>query len=352
MLFSIFPSSTIKLVRNSVALLSAVLVLAGCEVNPIYKTTGIVLTNYSQDEATPYVLQMSDTDMACSMGESLDPLVYSFKRVTDTPEKSGALLELLSATCSEKQAWEAELRYLRASYQGEVPRAKDARNVAKRWHKLTAERRLTAFKRAMRAYDYKPGAESPECPELDDVQDELTFIVGVLTGVQAIINDTNSGGAAGVPKSLAPQAERAAQCVDNEKWGGIPNAIRANVWLLLPGARPDRARDPWQVLRESSELSVRAGFRVSMALEVVAAETQGRQDIFEDAIARFAEADDVIELSDKFRLFDAVARNVITFSSDKYWTKKYGHRTPLNQFGRLSPASANTEDVMDLDGIL
>ncbi|WP_165855490.1 hypothetical protein [Marinobacter sp. JSM 1782161] len=326
--------------------------LAGCGYNPVYQTTGAVFAGYSESEATPYVLQMGDADMACDLGRSLDPLVYSFSRVTDRPDTTGSLLQLLAANCSEQQAWEQELRYERAIFNDDVPEAKDARTAAKRWHELTAKRRLEAFNRAMRAYEYDPADPEAECPFLYADQDELTFLLGLLTGLQAIINDTNSGGAAGVPKDIAPQAERAAQCLDNEKWGGLPNAIRANVWLLLPDTRPMMSPDPWRLLKNSSELGVEAGFRASMALEAVAGETAGRRDVIEDVIRRFDAAESTIQVSEDYRLVDQVGRNVITHVSDKLWTREYGYRTPAAYFGQLSPESSSDTETMDLDDLL
>lgn len=350
---SIIPRFRMSGSKNRILLAFGLLAfLSGCGYNPVYQTTGAVMTGYSESEATPYVMQMSDANMACNLGNSLDPLVYSFGRVTDKPDTTGSLLQLLAANCSEAQAWEEELRYLRANYQGDVPTAKDARNAAKRWHALTAERRLKAFERAMRAYEYDPSDPDAECPFLYADQDELTFLLGLLTGLQAIINDTNSGGAAGVPKDIAPQAERAAQCVDNEKWGGIPDAIRANVWLLLPDTRPTMAPDPWRVLRHSSELGVKAGFRAAMALEVVAAETKGREDIIADVVARFEASEAGFEVHEDYRLVDEVGHSVVLHASDKHWTEEYGYRTPRTYFGQMSPDSAADTEVMDLDSLL
>jgi len=198
------------------------LILAGCSANPIYSTTGVVLANYSEDEATPYVMQMSDPRMACALGEGIDPLLYSFSRVTDAPERTGSLLMLLAGNCAEYRAWEAELDYLRADYAGDVPAAKDAREKMKRLNAETARRRYESFQRAMAAYDFDPGMEELECPFLFNDQEELTFLLGLLTGMQAIVNDASSGAMAGVPRNIAPQAERAVQCLDNEKWGGLP----------------------------------------------------------------------------------------------------------------------------------
>lgn len=331
----------------------AVLILAGCSANPIYSTTGMVLSNYSEDEATPYVMQMSDPKMACALGEGVDPLLYSFSRVTDAPESTGSLLMLLAANCSEYKAWEAELDYLRADFAGDVPAAKDAREKSKRLNAETAKRRYIAYQRAMAAYDFDPAAEEFECPFLFNDQEQITFLLGLLTGMQAIVNDANSGAMAGVPRNIAPRAERAAECVDNEKWGGLPNAIRGLVWLLLPDTRPSLSPDPWELLEDSSRLGVAAGIRASMAVEAVAAETFGRPEVLEDVVARFAEAEDTIVVWDEFRLVDEVASDAIQFSSDKHWTAEYGYRTPRTHFGRMSPERKGEEpETMDLDGLL
>ncbi|WP_225314252.1 hypothetical protein [Marinobacter halotolerans] len=341
-----------KTLRGLFCLL-VVLILAGCSANPIYSTTGVVLANYSEDEATPYVMQMSDPQMACALGEGIDPLLYSFSRVTDAPDTTGSLLMLLAGNCAEYQAWEAELAYLRADYAGNVPAAKDAREKMKRLNALTAQRRYESFQRAMAAYEFDPGAEKLECPFLFNDQEELTFLLGLLTGMQAIVNDANSGAMAGVPRNIAPQAERAVQCLDNEKWGGLPNAIRALVWLLLPDTQPALAAEPWRVLGDSSRLGVKTGMRASMAVEAVAAETYGRPDVLADVIARFADSRKGFEVWEEFRLVDDIASQVVRFSSDKHWTAEYGYRTPNQHFGRMSP-ERNTENVetMSLDGLL
>ncbi|PSF06051.1 hypothetical protein C7H09_11980 [Marinobacter fuscus] len=330
-----------------------VLLLTGCSANPIYSTTGRVLSGYSESEATPYVMQMSDPEMACALGEGTDPLMYSFSRVTDAPESTGSLLMMLAANCTEYRAWEDELAYLRAGYRSDVPAAKDARERSKRHYAQTAERRYIAFQRAMAAYRFDPAAEPLACPDLVDDQQELTFLLGLLTGMQAIVNDSNSGAMAGVPRSIAPQAERAAQCLDNGKWGGLPNAVRALVWLLLPDTRPAQATDAWQVLNESAQQGVQAGIRASYAVQVVAAETFGRPRVLAQAIEGFAGADARIEVWDEFRLVDEVARDVVMFASDKHWSANYGHRTPPGFFGRMSfERNTDTTETMALDDLL
>lgn len=340
-------------VRSKLVLLATAVLFAGCSASPIYKTTGVVLAGYSEAEATPYVMQMSDPEMACALGEGIDPLLYSFSRINDAPDTTGSLLMLLAANCMEYDAWDAELAYLRADYEGRVPVAKDARERSKRLYALTAERRFLAFRRAMQAYDFDPAKEPLECPSLLDEQDEMTFLLGLLTGLQAVVNDANSGARAGIPRNIAPQAERAATCVDSEKTGGLPNAIRAMVWLLLPDTRPELFPDPWTVLENSSATGVEVGMRASMALEAVAAETFGRTDVLADVIRRFTEAEDTIEVWDEYRLADHVAEYIIRFSSDKHWTAEYGYRTPQAFFGKMSPERSNENaETMSLDGLL
>ncbi|MDX1459280.1 MAG: hypothetical protein R3276_16935 [Marinobacter sp.] len=347
------PNAILRGIHAKLLAVASLVLLAGCSANPIYSTTGIVLTNYAEGEATPYVLQMNDPKMACSLGESLDPLVYSFSRVTSAPDTTGALLMLLAGNCTELQAWEEELRYLRADFQGNVAEAKDARESMKRLNAEVAKRRYLAFQRAMRAYDYDPSQENVECPFLFEDQDELTFMVGLLTGMQGIVNDANSGAMAGVPRNIAPQAERAAQCLDNEKWAGLPNAIRALVWLLLPDTQPALAPDPWRVFEDSARIGVEKGMRISMALEAIAAETFGRPDVLEDVLARYAESEDRFEVREDYRLIDTIAGDVMMFVSDKYWTTNYGYRTPQRFFGQLSEERPGEEtEVMDLDGLL
>lgn len=343
------------IILRRLAVLAGALVLGGCtsyHLHPIYTPTGMVLSAYSESQATPYVMAMEDPGMACRLGEGVDPLVYSFSRVSPAPNSTGSLLMLLSALCSEREARQAELEYLLADHNGNVSVAKDARERSKRLYAVTAERREKAFERAMAAYDYDPAVEPVECPSLGDDQAELTFLLGLITGLQAIVNDSNSGARAGIPKNIAPQAARATKCVDNEKWGGAPAAVRANIWLLLPDTRPPGAPDPWEILDKSSQQGVEAGMRISMALEAVAAETFGRKDVLKKVIADFVAADDTIEVWEEYQLSDEVAREVIQFSSDKYWIANYGYRTPASRFGSLDERAESDAEAMDLDDFL
>lgn len=66
--------------------------------------------------------------------------------------------------------------------------------------------------------------------------EQTVYLLGMLSGLQAMTNDINSGGAVQVPKDIAAVVERGMTCLDNTKFWGAPNATRAVIWTLLPGA--------------------------------------------------------------------------------------------------------------------
>ena len=324
------------------------LAAAGCSFHPIYSTTGMVMTDFAWDESTPYIFTLDDPDMACTLGTSLNPFVYSFSRVTDEPLRTGSLLMLLSGNCSEEQAWEAQLRSLRAEQQGNVKEAQDARTEAKRLYGLTAQRRLVSYQRAMQAYDYDPNDPDQGCPYFDSDQDELAFLLGNLTGLQAVMNDAASGVQAGVPRDIAAHAEKAARCLSNRKWAGLPDAIRAAVWLLIPDTKPAGSKGPWETLAEGRRLGIEKGMRAANALEIVVAENMGREDVLAASLQAFADSEAKFKVWKDYQLVDKVARNTALAVSDRYWTQHYGERTPALKFGQLKKTSDQPKGLGDL----
>lgn len=336
---------TTRLARSLLLLLF--LAATGCSVNPLYKTTGQVMTGYAWSESVAYTFEMSDTNMACQTGTALRPFVYSFSRVTDAPLKTGSLLLLLSANCSEQEAWNAQLRSMRDEQKGDVKGAQDARTEYQRWEGITAKRRLKSFREAMKAYDYHPSDAKAKCPYLETPNDQLTFLLGLLTGTQAVLNDSASGHQAQVPQDIAAQAEQAASCLDNKTWAGLPDAIRASVWLLIPSTKPQGAGNPWQVLAHSARLGDKMGMRAAGAIEAVIAENVGNDKVMKQAIRNFAQAGKTMKVWKKYRLVDATSKKTIMAVSDRYWTKHYGRRTPQNMFGKLKPQAADTKAADD-----
>lgn len=346
------PLSAARRWRMVAGIVLTGLLVAGCgSFHPVYTPTGMVLSNYAESHATPYMLQQTDIGVACNSGMSLDPLVYSFSRVTASPNTTGTLLQVLAGTCGEREIVEEELRYLRASHDNNTRAMRDARSNTERKYAINATRRMTAFNRAMAAYDYDYATEGAACPCFRNNQDEMTFLFGLLSGMQAVLEDARSGGQAGVPRSLAPQVERAAHCVDSVKWAGIPGSLRAAVWSLLPDTRPDDAIDPWQTLKDNRQVAVNAGFRVAIALEMIVAENVGDDETVAEALAFLVESEEAFIVNPDYQMLDSIALELAMFVSDRIWTRDYGHRTPNNRFGRLTNEPARREAI-DTDGLL
>ncbi len=75
-------------------------------------------------------------------------------------------------------------------------------------------------------------------------------------------------------KILPGIVERGMTCLNNEKFWGAPEATRAVIWTLLPGAG-DGKPDPYQTLKQSMQIGENKGVRLSHALYAVAAQASG-----------------------------------------------------------------------------
>lgn len=329
----------------------ALTMLAGCSVNPLHRITGDVMTGYAQAENTPYVLAMSDVGKACSLGESVDPLLYSFSRVTEEPAKTGTLLSVLAGICMEQEAFEQELRYLRADYQGNTKELRDAREAMQRRYGVTAERRERAFNRMLTAFNYEPTPDAA-CPQLHSDQDEITFLVGLLAGAQAVLDDGKARGRADVSRRLAAQVERSTYCVSNRKWAGIPEGLRATIWVLLPDLKPEEvSADTWEVLARNRKLGVEKGLRIPAALELMMAENVGRDQTIAEVLAYLEETSGDFEIWKRYQLADHVAMRIAWAVSDRFWTREHGYRTPENRFGETGTEADESESI-DTEGLL
>lgn len=318
--------------------------LQGCGV--IYKTTGDVLVSYGRSELVPYLLDSSDIQMACVGGEALTPLLMSFQRVGTRPEKLGVMVYTVAAVCSDADMVESELRYIRAMNDGNTNEAQDARIAQKRFAALSAQRQQLAYELTEELY----GAveEGGKCPRLNSDFDEMVFLAGNLSGIQAVLNDATAEGVVGVPRNLAAKVERNMRCLDNEKWWGVPRGTRAALWSLLPMLAPNENVDAWAELRNSAELGIDAGVRLSSALYAISAYTQGDDDLMKEAIRGFATAD---HINKDYMLMDAIAEFMVLGMSDRLWTEGTGRRTPIGNLGRFwddrsSAPAINIDDLL------
>lgn len=330
----------------SVALVGAIALLPGCT-SLAYKIAGQQTIKFSKNEMVPYLLTYDDTQMACASGEALTPLLMTFEAVGADPNQLAIMVYTAAGMCAESEALNHELRYLRAAQQQNIVEAQDARIAQKRWHELAARRQYVAYQRFIRYYgEMKQGKCSPE---IDDDFDQLMYLVGLVAGVQSVLNDTQSDQAVGVPRDIAAKVERMAACVDSNKWWGLPQGIRASLWNILPMLAPAGSK-PMETLARVAKQGEKQGVRLGHAMWALSAYGNGDKELTKNIIRDFAAAGRTVKIADEFRMMDAMAAQMILAMSDRLWTEATGTRTPMGGLGTFwddKPKSAgNIDDLL------
>ena len=300
-------------------------ILSGCSY--VVKSGANVALGFSEKHIVPPILAGGDTDMACTSGTALTPAVMATKDMGADPTRMAVLLYSAAGLCAENNALNAELRYLRASKDGKVTEAQDARIEQKRWAALAAERQYTGYQlfaeRWQAKYKYKLG---DSCPTMHKDLDQTIYLLGMLSGLQAMTNDINSGGAVNVPKDIAAIVERGMTCLDNTKFWGAPMATRAAIWTLLPGAG-DGKPDPYVTLKQSMEIGEQKGVRLAHALNAVAAQASGDDTKIRDALRAYAASrTEDKPVNPEYHLIDGMAGQMVQGIADRYWTENTGVR--------------------------
>lgn len=320
------------------AAIAAVLLLTGCK-GFLYSQTGDVMTSYTTAHVLPAMMASDDMDMACGTGISFASFLMSFGRVTDEPRRAGLVTMLSAGFCAEAEAWEAELAQLRALRAGQAAQAQDARILEKRKHYLAAQRFQTAFNLLQGAFG-EVGTEAG-CPEVEP-EEEILFLLGLAAGANAVIHDRSAEGAAQVPMDIPVAVARASECLDSQRWWGVPEGLRGAVWASVPGSAPEGA-DPWAVLQSAARAGEQAGVRLARALQVQALSAAGRAEELRQAVAAHGESIKTSPANPQWRLLDQMGTAMIQHESDKLWTQATGHRTPLGALGTFYQAQAAPE---------
>lgn len=309
-------------------------ILSGCSY--AVKSGANIALGFSEKHIVPPILAMSDTDMACNQGTALTPVIMATKDMGADPTRMAVLLYSAAGMCAENNALNAELRYLRAAKAGQVTEAQDARIEQKRWAAVASQRQYTGYQlfaeRWQSKYKYTLG---DSCPKMRTNLDQTVYLLGMLSGLQSMTNDISSGGQVNVPKDIAAIVERGMTCLDNTKFWGVPNATRAVIWTLLPGADAGKP-DPYQTLKQSMQIGEQKGVRLSHALYAVAAQASGDDAKIRDALKSYAasRAEDV-PVNPEFKLLDGMAGQMVQAISDRYWTENTGVRTADDGFSRF-----------------
>lgn len=321
---------------SMVLAMGLLVMLTGCStVNRVGANVGM---RFTENYLIPPILSNDDVQMTCTNGEALAPIIYALGPMgmgADNDQLS-ILLYSTAALCSEQEALRSELRYMRASRANQVEEATDARTEQKRFAEIAARRQYRAYQDFEDFYKRKYDAVvGDKCPKFDRDFDELVWMMGSITGVQAVVNDINSQNAVGVPKDIAAKVERAMTCLDNEKWWGVPRGVRATIWSLLPGA--GEGEDAWGTMKESMKIGQHKGVRLAFALYTMAAFAKADDAKLRDSLKAYAATldDPDFKLDPHFKLIDKFGELVIMGISDRYWTEHTGSRTPAGSIGHF-----------------
>ncbi len=313
-----------------------------------YKSTGDVLIGYAEDQGVSYILASDDVGLGCSMVEAFSPFLLSFSSVTTPPDQLAILFYLLAGNCVEFEAWEEELRYLRAIHAKNPIEAKDARIAQQRLLVQAARRQLNGYHYLALAIA-EPGAE---CPVFSSESDELYWLIGLLDGVQAVMNDIAAGGSVEVPMDIASKVGRGAACLENEKWWGTPDAIQAAIWMTIPGNQPID-RDSEQVLANSLEIGLQKGISLPHVLAAQVYLGQGKIEKVKKVIrSHYSEMIMNTIVNQKFKILNEVSNLQIQAISDRLWTEATGARTPIGKIGSFWNDSEKAVETIDIDEIL
>ncbi len=331
---------------TSTAVAVSALTMGGCALiqsNVSGTTIGIL-----EDGFTPPTLQGRDVEMACSFAMVNSPLIGAARNFHGDPSLMESVLMSSAGVCSENQAIAEEMRYLRAAREKRADEAQDARISQKRLLAVAAERQYTGFYR-MRSkleqkYFFKYGST---CPAFKRDFDELVYLLGSVSGLQAMQNDIAAQQTVGVPTDTAPLVEKAMNCLDNDKWWGAPQAARAAVWSILPGGAD--GKDVKGTFDASMTLGEAAGVRLSHVMAAVAYQSLDDQAAVRQIIKRFTANKDFKPSTD-YRLIDAIAQSQLTNVSDRMWTQGAGTRTPMASLGKFWDEKAGGD--LDADSFL
>lgn len=307
---------------------------------------------FVEKKLVPPMLKDNDVVMACNSGVATAPLIMATENLGANTDQLGTLLYTTAGLCAEIEANEHELRYLRASKVGNVEEAQDARIAQKRFAELAARRQLNAYERFVRYYEKRYEIKiGEECTDFYKDFDEFVYMLGLITGLQALLNDITAQQVVGVPMDVAAKAERAFSCLDNDKWWGVPVAARAVIWNVLPGA--DEGKDVWGTFEASMAKGEAVGMRLPHAMYALSALGKDDQPRLRDAIRRYVNVKEDFKVNPDYHLADAMAGMIIQVLSDRLCTEGAGTRTPIGSLGKFWDEKADkSESAVEIDDLL
>lgn len=289
----------------------------GCSMQ---KMAGNAVIDFSRGEAIPYLMSQGDLESACQMGQAMGPVLMSFRRVGLNPEQIGIGTQMAAGMCAEFRQREHELARYRALHEGRAGEAQDALVREKQAHSLAASRMISAYENAVAVY----GDLSESCPKFGDDTDALLSLLGLASGALAILHDFNSEKQVGISLDIPGKIEKGAQCFDDAKWWGMPSALRAAIWLSIPGSGPEGV-DPIETMKQAADSGDAQGVFLARAMLIMMAATVGRSDAMCEAMQNAKTSGS----NGDYAMLNAYAQGLIRHQADIAWTKQKGYRAPL-----------------------
>ena len=248
---------------------------------------------------------------------------------------------------------EAELEAERALYwldgEARLGAVKDARAVERRHRTRSAARGWRAFQLMEEAIG-PIGADDGSCPKLAKKEEELAYFIGIVGGANALLDDQAGGGQVGIPVDLLRQVGRASRCLDDERWWGVPTAIEASVWAMVPGTAPDGV-DPWTALDEAASRGEAQGVHIARAMHARVAANAGNDAQVRKAIAAFES--ETPAPPPGIALLEDYGRLIAQHEADLVWTRARGYRAeslgPLPGDGDSTAAGSGGDDPFEGD---
>lgn len=334
--------------RRRVTNLTLVLIIMVSVMLLVINNSGKILVSFIEDHAVPYVLKTDDVAMGCVMAEALALTIPNLDQINASPYKLTVLLDFLSGSCAEFKAREQELRYVRAIYVKNISEAQDARILQKRYLNLAARRQLKGYLNLELAY---PEIPDQQCPDFISWNDEFYWLVGLMEGLQAVLNDLASEGSANVPLDISLKVGRGAACLDNDRWWGLPDALQAAIWLSFPGYKPEGI-NPLAMLDAAMQTGLQQGVRITQVIAAKIYSGLGNTERVKEIIRSNVQTRINYPVNPDFLFLDQIASMQLMAISDFMWTQETGTRTPIRGLGTFWDDPESTGDTIDIVDIL
>ncbi|MBK7300179.1 MAG: hypothetical protein IPI79_07205 [Moraxellaceae bacterium] len=335
--------------RTSLALV-ATLVLGACSKD---RLVGNGLRTYTIDHALPMILQVDDVPMICHANDGFTPIIKAFTRFKVETDMMLAFGYAGSSICTENQAVEKELWSSLAEKQGWPDVAIDARIAQQLLNRDAGRKQLNAYNHTVSYFKKQHNYEFGEgkCPKLTQEVEELLLFVGATSALQGLNNDVSSGRLVNVDMGIPPKVVKAMDCLDNNKWWGFPQSIRAALTIILPES-PAIEAEAWKALQQNSALGVQQGMRVGYATYAVIAAIKGRDDYLRLALKGF-EAVTPDKINKDYLLLDTIAEQQVRHLANRFWMRLEGRRAPTEGYSQFLDEKRQPDASLEglLDGV-